>query len=59
MPWSRQIKKSGSKAYAHKADVSSEDEVAAMFARMKQEFGTTDILVSQCRPAARLRRFTR
>ena len=40
------IKKAGSKAYAHKADVSSEDEVAAMFAQMKQEFGTTDILVA-------------
>jgi glucose 1-dehydrogenase len=41
-----EIKKSGSKAYAHKADVASEDQVAAMFARMKQEFGTIDILVS-------------
>jgi glucose 1-dehydrogenase len=41
-----EIEKSGSKAYAHQADVSSEDQVAAMFARMKQEFGTIDILVS-------------
>ena len=41
-----EIRKSGSKAYAHQADVASEDQVAAMFARMKQEFGTTDILVS-------------
>ena len=41
-----EITKSGAKAYAHKADVSSEDQVAAMFARMKQEFGTTDILVA-------------
>jgi glucose 1-dehydrogenase len=41
-----EIAKSGAKAYAHKADVSSEDQVAAMFARMKQEFGTTDILVA-------------
>jgi glucose 1-dehydrogenase len=41
-----EIKKSGSKAYAHQADVSSEEQVAAMFARMKQEFGTIDILVS-------------
>jgi len=41
-----EIMNAGSKAYAHKADVSSEDQVAAMFARMKQEFGTTDILVS-------------
>ena len=37
---------SGSKAYAHKADVSCEDQVAAMFARMMQEFGTIDVLVS-------------
>ena len=41
-----EIKKAGSKAYAHKADVSSEEQVALMFARMKQEFGTTDILVA-------------
>jgi glucose 1-dehydrogenase len=41
-----EIKKSGAKAYAHQADVSSEDQVAAMFARMMQEFGTIDILVS-------------
>jgi glucose 1-dehydrogenase len=41
-----EIEKSGVKAYAHQADVSSEDQVAAMFARMIQEFGTIDILVS-------------
>ena len=41
-----EIKKSGVKAYAYRADVSSEDQVAAMFARMIQEFGTIDILVS-------------
>jgi len=41
-----EIKKSGVKAYAHQADVSSEDQVAAMFARMIPEFGTIDILVS-------------
>ena len=41
-----EITRSGARAYAHKADVSSEDQVAAMFARMKQEFGTTDILVA-------------
>ena len=41
-----EIKKSGSNAYAHQDDVSSEDQVAAMFAGMKQEFGTIDILVS-------------
>ncbi len=40
------IRKFGAKAYAHKADVSSEDEVAAMFARMMQQFGTIDILVN-------------
>jgi glucose 1-dehydrogenase len=41
-----EIRKSGVKAYAHKADVSSEEQVATMFARMIQEFGTIDILVS-------------
>jgi glucose 1-dehydrogenase len=41
-----EIKKSGVKAYAYQADVSSEDQVAALFARMIQEFGTIDILVS-------------
>jgi glucose 1-dehydrogenase len=41
-----EIRKSGAKAYAHQADVSSEDQVAAMFAKMMQEFGTIDILVS-------------
>src|ERR1700750_2583727 len=41
-----EIKKSGSNAYAHKADVSSEAEVAAMFAAMMKQFGTIDILVS-------------
>ncbi|MDB5607924.1 MAG: glucose 1-dehydrogenase [Bradyrhizobium sp.] len=41
-----EIKRSGAKAFAYKADVSSEDQVAAMFKRMMQEFGTIDILVS-------------
>jgi glucose 1-dehydrogenase len=41
-----EIRKFGVKAYAHQADVSSEEQVAAMFARMMQEFGTIDILVS-------------
>jgi glucose 1-dehydrogenase len=41
-----QIRNSGAKAYAHKADVSSENEVGAMFAKMKQDFGTVDILVN-------------
>jgi glucose 1-dehydrogenase len=41
-----EIEKFGARAYAHKADVGSEQEVAAMFARMMQEFGTIDILVN-------------
>ena len=41
-----QILKFGVKAYAHKADVSSEEQVAEMFARMIDEFGTIDILVN-------------
>ena len=41
-----EIRKAGVKAYTYQADVSSEDQVAAMFARMMQEFGTIDILVS-------------
>jgi glucose 1-dehydrogenase len=36
----------GVKAYAHKADVSKEDEVVAMFAAMCREMGTIDILVN-------------
>jgi glucose 1-dehydrogenase len=42
----REIEKSGARAYACKADVSLEQEVAAMFAQMMQEFGTIDILVN-------------
>lgn len=41
-----QIRKSGAKGFAYRADVSSEDAVAAMFARMMREFGTIDILVN-------------
>jgi glucose 1-dehydrogenase len=41
-----QIRSSGVKAYAHKADVSSEEEVAAMFSKMMQDFGTIDILIN-------------
>jgi glucose 1-dehydrogenase len=41
-----EIEKYGVRAFAHKADVASEQEVAAMFARMMQEFGTIDILVN-------------
>src|ERR1700761_3194154 len=42
----KEIQQSGSKAIACKADVSSEDDVAAMFARAVEEFGTVDILVA-------------
>lgn len=41
-----QIRRSGVNAFAHKADVSSEDQVADMFKHMVQEFGTIDILVN-------------
>jgi glucose 1-dehydrogenase len=40
------IRRSGVKALACRADVSSEREVATMFERMMQEFGTIDILVN-------------
>ena len=36
----------GSKCYAHQADVSNEEQVKEMFARMLREFGTIDILVN-------------
>ena len=36
----------GVKALAVRADVSQEDQVQAMFARMLQEFGTVDVLVA-------------
>jgi glucose 1-dehydrogenase len=41
-----EIRKAGSNAYAHLADVSSESDVAAMFKHMIDRFGTVDILVS-------------
>ena len=41
-----EIRTFGAKAYAHQADASSEDEVAAMFKRMMREYGTIDILVN-------------
>ena len=41
-----EIISSGSKAIAHKADVSKEDQVQAMFQRMLKEFGTIDILIN-------------
>jgi glucose 1-dehydrogenase len=40
------ITQAGARAYAHRADVSREDQVVAMFARMREEFGTIDILVN-------------
>ena len=40
------IKQSGSQAFAFQADVSREDQVQAMFARMREELGTIDILVN-------------
>jgi glucose 1-dehydrogenase len=36
----------GGNAYAHQADVSQEDQVQAMFAKMLDQFGTIDILVN-------------
>ena len=41
-----EIKQSGVRAYAHKADVSKEEQVQAMFQRMCNEFGTIDILIN-------------
>jgi len=41
-----QIVQCGAKAYAHRADVSSEEEVDAMFGHMIGEWGTVDILVN-------------
>lgn len=41
-----EAEKSGVRAYAHKADVSQEDQVQAMFQKMIQTFGTIDILIN-------------
>jgi glucose 1-dehydrogenase len=41
-----EIHRSGANAYAHKADVSQEEQVQQMFRRMLEEFGTIDILVN-------------
>jgi glucose 1-dehydrogenase len=41
-----EIEKSGSRAYAHQADVSREDQVSSMFEKMKAEMGTVDILIN-------------
>lgn len=42
----KHIRATGSDAHAVKADVSSESEVAVMFAEMMKRFGTIDILVN-------------
>ena len=41
-----EIEKNGGRAYAHRADVSREDEVLAMFDKMRAELGTIDILIN-------------
>lgn len=41
-----EIEKNGSRALAHQADVSQEDQVSAMFEKMKAELGTIDILIN-------------
>jgi len=41
-----EIRHEGGNAYAHQADVSQEDQVQAMFAKMLDQFGTIDILVN-------------
>ncbi|MEW5975996.1 MAG: SDR family oxidoreductase [Acidobacteriota bacterium] len=41
-----EIQQAGSRGLVFQADVSQESEVLAMFARMKEEFGTIDILVN-------------
>lgn len=40
------IRRAGANAYAHKADVSQEDQVEDMFRHMVERFGTVDILVN-------------
>jgi glucose 1-dehydrogenase len=40
------IRRSGVRAFAHRADVSQEDQVRAMFARAIAELGTIDILIN-------------
>jgi glucose 1-dehydrogenase len=42
----KEIQSHGVSAYAHKADVTREDEVQAMFAAMVAQFATIDILVA-------------
>src|SRR5437588_3748476 len=40
------IRSTGVDAYAHKADVSDEDQVETMFRQMVERYGTIDILVN-------------
>src|SRR4051794_10246906 len=42
----QEIQHGGQRAYSHQADVSKEEEVMAMFARMGGEFGAIDILIN-------------
>ena len=42
----KEIEGFGVRAYAHEADVSQEDQVVDMVARMVEEFGTIDVLVA-------------
>ena len=42
----QEIRRDGREAFAYQADVSSEEQVQAMFRRMLDEFGTIDILVN-------------
>lgn len=42
----QEIRRSGSQAYAHPADVTKEDQVQEMFRKMFKEYGTIDILVN-------------
>src|SRR5262245_7304006 len=41
-----EIASAGSRAFAFRGDVSDEAQVEAMFARMREDFGTIDILVA-------------
>jgi glucose 1-dehydrogenase len=41
-----EIRHEGGNAYAHQADVSQEDQVQAMFAKILDQFGTIDVLVN-------------
>lgn len=41
-----EIKRCGSKAFAYKADVGSEEEILGMFKAMYEEFGTVDIMIN-------------